>query len=125
MNSRAKRALSADQAELLRQIPSVDELLQHPRLASLASRVDRTLRTSVSHIWAAGDVIGFPSLAATSMEQGRLASCDAFGIRSLGGGHVPRGQENDGGRDTTDARDTRKRSHREPSCSLLGERRFR
>lgn len=31
-------------------------------------------RTAVSHIWAVGDVIGFPSLAATSMEQGRLAA---------------------------------------------------
>src|SRR5229473_2922409 len=41
MDSRAKRALSVDQAELLRQIPSVDELLAQPRLASLAQRVDR------------------------------------------------------------------------------------
>ena len=37
-------------------------------------------RTAVPHIYAAGDVIGFPSLAATSAEQGRLASADAFGI---------------------------------------------
>src|SRR5437660_1373305 len=36
MDFRAKRALSADQADLLRQIPSVDELLLRPRLASLA-----------------------------------------------------------------------------------------
>jgi len=48
MNSRAKRALSADQAELLRQIPSVDELLQRPRLASLANRVDRTLLLEIT-----------------------------------------------------------------------------
>src|SRR5438067_7615704 len=48
MNSRAKRTLSADQAELLRQIPSVDELLQRPRLASLASRVDRALLLEVT-----------------------------------------------------------------------------
>ncbi len=41
MDSRAKRALSVDRAELLRQIPSVDELLAQPRLASLAQRVDR------------------------------------------------------------------------------------
>src|SRR6266849_6762426 len=41
MDSRAKSALSVDQAELLRQIPSVDELLTQPRLASLAQRVDR------------------------------------------------------------------------------------
>jgi NAD(P) transhydrogenase len=36
-------------------------------------------RTSVPHIFAAGDVIGFPSLASTSMEQGRIAACKAFG----------------------------------------------
>jgi NAD(P) transhydrogenase len=36
-------------------------------------------QTSVPHIYAAGDVIGFPALASTSMEQGRLASCHMFG----------------------------------------------
>jgi NAD(P) transhydrogenase len=35
-------------------------------------------RTSVEHIFAAGDVVGWPSLAATSMEQGRLAAAHAF-----------------------------------------------
>jgi len=40
----------------------------------------RTMQTSVPHIYAAGDVIGFPSLASTSMEQGRLAACHAFGL---------------------------------------------
>jgi NAD(P) transhydrogenase len=39
----------------------------------------KTFRTSVPHIYAAGDVIGFPSLASTSMEQGRIAACHAFG----------------------------------------------
>jgi NAD(P) transhydrogenase len=39
----------------------------------------RTFQTSQPHIYAAGDVIGFPSLASTSMEQGRIASCHAFG----------------------------------------------
>jgi NAD(P) transhydrogenase len=43
-------------------------------------RVDEHYRTVVSHIYAAGDVIGPPALAATSMEQARVASCDAFGI---------------------------------------------
>ncbi len=38
-----------------------------------------TLQTSVPGIYAAGDVIGFPSLAATSLEQGRIAACHAFG----------------------------------------------
>jgi NAD(P) transhydrogenase len=39
----------------------------------------RTFQTAVAHIYAAGDVIGFPSLASTSMEQGRIAACHAFG----------------------------------------------
>ncbi|WP_448950904.1 Si-specific NAD(P)(+) transhydrogenase [Labrys neptuniae] len=39
-----------------------------------------TLQTEVPHIYAAGDVIGFPSLASTSMEQGRVAACHAFGL---------------------------------------------
>ncbi|WP_254515031.1 Si-specific NAD(P)(+) transhydrogenase [Novosphingobium sp. G106] len=37
-----------------------------------------TFQTEVPHIYAAGDVIGFPSLASTSMEQGRIAACHAF-----------------------------------------------
>ncbi|HVT87562.1 MAG TPA: Si-specific NAD(P)(+) transhydrogenase [Tepidisphaeraceae bacterium] len=44
-------------------------------------RVDPvTYQTRVSHIYAAGDVIGPPALASTSMEQGRLAMCHAFGL---------------------------------------------
>jgi NAD(P) transhydrogenase len=42
--------------------------------------VDAQFRTAVPHVFAAGDVIGYPSLAATSAEQGRLAACAAFGI---------------------------------------------
>ena len=38
-----------------------------------------TFQTAVPHIYAAGDIIGFPSLASTSMEQGRIAACHAFG----------------------------------------------
>lgn len=38
----------------------------------------KTYQTTVPHIYAAGDVIGFPSLASTSMEQGRIAACHAF-----------------------------------------------
>jgi NAD(P) transhydrogenase len=38
-----------------------------------------TFQTASPHIYAAGDVIGFPSLASTSMEQGRIAACHAFG----------------------------------------------
>src|SRR5499427_8748213 len=43
--------------------------------------VNENYRTSVSHIYAAGDVIGFPALASTSMEQGRVAVCHAFGFK--------------------------------------------
>jgi len=42
--------------------------------------VDEQFRTSTPHIFAAGDVIGYPSLAATSSEQGRLAACYALGV---------------------------------------------
>ena len=41
--------------------------------------VDANYCTAVPHIYAAGDVIGFPALASTSMEQGRLAAAHAFG----------------------------------------------
>ena len=41
--------------------------------------VDRRYRTPVPHVFAVGDVIGFPALAATSMDQGRLAALHAFG----------------------------------------------
>ncbi len=44
--------------------------------------VGKGYRTAVRHIYAVGDVIGFPSLAASSMEQGRLAACDAFGVKT-------------------------------------------
>jgi NAD(P) transhydrogenase len=42
-------------------------------------KVDDCFRTSSQNIYAAGDVIGSPALAATSMEQGRLSACHAFG----------------------------------------------
>jgi len=43
-------------------------------------KVDDQFRTSVSHIYACGDVIGFPALASTSAEQGRLAARHALGL---------------------------------------------
>ncbi len=43
-------------------------------------KVNEHFQTSLPHIFAAGDVIGYPSLAATSSEQGRLAACYAFNI---------------------------------------------
>jgi NAD(P) transhydrogenase len=43
-------------------------------------KVNERFQTDVSHIYAVGDLIGFPSLASTSMEQGRLAACHAAGV---------------------------------------------
>jgi NAD(P) transhydrogenase len=42
--------------------------------------VNSCFQTDAPHIYAAGDVIGFPALASTSMEQGRLAGCHMFGL---------------------------------------------
>jgi NAD(P) transhydrogenase len=43
--------------------------------------VDSCFRTAVPHIYAAGDLIGFPALASSSMEQARVAVCHAFDLR--------------------------------------------
>jgi hypothetical protein len=50
--------------------------------------VDEYFRTKAEHIYAVGDVIGFPALAATSMEQGRLAAHHAFG-EMVGSNNIP------------------------------------
>ena len=42
--------------------------------------VNEHFQTAVPHIYAAGDVVGFPALASVSMEQGRVAVCHAFGF---------------------------------------------
>jgi len=47
--------------------------------------VDASYQTCVPHIYACGDVIGFPALASSPMEQGRLAAAHAFGMHS---GHM-------------------------------------
>jgi NAD(P) transhydrogenase len=39
-----------------------------------------SFQTAVPYVYAAGDIVGFPSLASTSMEQGRIAACHAFGV---------------------------------------------
>jgi NAD(P) transhydrogenase len=49
-------------------------------------KVNQFFQTQVPTIYAAGDVIGFPSLASTSKEQGRLAACHAFGVETT---HAP------------------------------------
>jgi L-seryl-tRNA(Ser) seleniumtransferase len=48
MDSRARRALTSEQSDLLRQIPSVDELLMQPRLAALTQRADRELVVEIA-----------------------------------------------------------------------------
>lgn len=42
-------------------------------------RVNEVCQTNVAHIYAAGDITGFPGLASISLEHGRLAACHAFG----------------------------------------------
>src|SRR5467141_1513845 len=81
MDSRARRALTADQADLLRQIPSVDELLMQPRLAALAQRVDRELLVEITRTVLAdlrGRITGEGAAEAmaldSSMLQERIAS---------------------------------------------------
>jgi NAD(P) transhydrogenase len=44
-------------------------------------KVNAHYQTEVPHVYAAGDVIGFPALAAVSMEQARVAMCHAFDLR--------------------------------------------
>jgi NAD(P) transhydrogenase len=44
-------------------------------------KVNEHFQTTLPHIYAAGDVIGFPALASTSMEQGRVAMCHAFDLK--------------------------------------------
>ena len=51
-------------------------------------KVDDQYQTAVGHVYAVGDVIGFPSLASASMEQGRLACCHAFGIETASMPHL-------------------------------------
>jgi NAD(P) transhydrogenase len=45
-------------------------------------KVNQRYQTAVPNIYAVGDIIGFPSLASTSMEQGRMAACYALGVEA-------------------------------------------
>ncbi len=55
-------------------------------------KVNAHYQTEAPHIYAAGDVIGYPALAATSSEQGRLAACHMFGAEAVPmGDHFPIG----------------------------------
>jgi len=66
-------------------------LTQHLNLAAIGLEtnqrqlisVDSTYRTIIPHIYAVGDVIGFPALASTSMDQGRVAVAHIFGLHDL------------------------------------------
>ena len=66
-------------------LANVDELQIENAGLSLNERglidVDNNLCTSINNIYAAGDVIGPPSLASASMEQGRRASGNAYGVK--------------------------------------------
>lgn len=59
-------------------------------------KVNQHFQTSVSHIYAVGDVVGAPALASTSMEQGRIACCHAFEIPNSSGGAVLDQKQNQG-----------------------------
>jgi NAD(P) transhydrogenase len=50
------------------------------RLHSVYGQVNASYATTLEHIYAAGDVVGFPALASASMEQGRIAACHACGL---------------------------------------------
>jgi NAD(P) transhydrogenase len=51
-------------------------------------QVNANFQTSIPHIYAVGDVVGFPALASTSMQQGRHASCHAFGLACETSSHL-------------------------------------
>ncbi len=78
--------------------------------------VDESYRTAVDHIYAVGDVIGFPALAATSMEQGRLAA-----LRTPSASRPPRCERAAADRHLHDPRDQLRRAHRgasSPSAAI-------
>ncbi len=81
------RIVSSDKMLVaLGRMANVEDL--HIELAGLQSTprgllaVDEHCRTEIPHIYAVGDVIGPPALAATAMEQGRRAVCHALGLDS-------------------------------------------
>jgi L-seryl-tRNA(Ser) seleniumtransferase len=95
MEQRSRKTVSAEQAELLRQIPSVDELLLQPRLAALAKRVDRNLvvevaravlgdlRARIAGEMVSGALADFAALAASSLEERISAMVERILAHSL------------------------------------------
>jgi len=72
---RGKKSVTAEQADLLRQIPSVDELLAQPRVAALAGRMDRGLVVEVARAVLAdlrARIAGEANFSAMALEQGSL-----------------------------------------------------
>ena len=51
-------------------------------------KVNENFQTAISHIYAVGDVVGFPALASTSMQQGRHAACHALGLNCQTTAHL-------------------------------------
>jgi L-seryl-tRNA(Ser) seleniumtransferase len=75
MGARERKIVTPEQADLLRQIPSVDELLTQPRVAALAGRMDRGLVVEVARAVLAdlrARIAGEASFAAMALEQGAL-----------------------------------------------------
>src|SRR5260370_891125 len=86
MQARNKRAISAEQAELLRQIPSVDELLLQPRLAGLSKRVDRSLVVEVARAVLAdlrARIAGDSNWTALSVTAETVEECIASAVERL------------------------------------------
>src|SRR5260370_10373608 len=75
MESRARRALTADQADLLRRLPSVEESLGQRRLDALARRVDRELLLEITRTVLAelrGRITGEGTTAAIALDSSAL-----------------------------------------------------
>jgi NAD(P) transhydrogenase len=78
------------QAEMVLYALGREANIQNMHLENIGIHIDKTgyipvnalFQTVVPHIYAAGDVIGPPALASTSMEQGRLAARHAFGAQT-------------------------------------------
>ena len=86
MDARAKKTLSAEQAELLQQIPSVDELLIQPRLAALAARMDRNLVVEVARAVLSdlrSRIAGEANFTAVALEPAALEACIAAEVERV------------------------------------------
>jgi L-seryl-tRNA(Ser) seleniumtransferase len=86
MESGSKRSISVEQAELLRRIPSVDELLAQPRVKALAGRVDRGLLVEVTRAALAdlrARIAGDPNITVLALEAGSLEDHIAMEVERI------------------------------------------